>query len=351
MGSKKAKKTTKNVLRNFYPHEWEDAVSAVADDDRTPSRPPKVTITAVASVFARYADFEDGTSCWPSRQTVAARAGVRRDTVSKVTDWFISQGLMVKVRTRRNNVSEFDLVIPSEGSLVDPLEDQPISPEVVPREDQPKPGVDPLVDPLVVPLEAHNLLPPTGGKEEGGAAAPPDGAAAAPQGYEEHHEEADGIARNIRDRSDHPVVRPAVIEAIARLLADGAPPQAIEDRAVKRLEGSNGNGPVTYVVRYLNSLNAEDFTVAEHLQPAWEEFGDVDADLHYRTDYNGPSFYQRFKRSFPSLDDTEEFAQLPVEQQHAALDFMRELTQEARQVRRQLDDAWDAKSEPVEYDF
>lgn len=147
---------------------WLRAVVDTAGADTADGRPEVAAIVAVASLRALRAN-PDGTGCYPAAATIAGKGGLKRGTVGRVDRWLVGAGLMVKVRTLRDNITEYRLVVPPEV--------QPEAGPVVPPEVQPEAvGCAPGCTPGCTPRE-HNLLPPNEMRREeerrGGADAPP----------------------------------------------------------------------------------------------------------------------------------------------------------------------------------
>jgi hypothetical protein len=163
--------------------EWQRTLRDFVFADVGSDRPAANSVLAVAACRVSCAN-SDGTSCFPSRTSLARWCGIRDETVRRCDEYLVDRGFMIEVRRRPGNVREFRLVLlesdrpladqpsslevpalggESAGAPVDALEDE--SPAIGIGLPETNPGlVEPLVPPPVeppVPLPgANNLRPP-----------------------------------------------------------------------------------------------------------------------------------------------------------------------------------------------
>ena len=140
---------------------WIRVVGRTARQDDTVDRPSVQAIELVALHRLLHAD-SDGSSCYPSQETLAQRAGVKRATVRAVDAWMLERGLIKHVRNRAAGLKEYRLTSPADG----PRGDQLNTAQMVPEGTNWQMADGPPDGPLDGPSGDHNLRPPTKGRKE-----------------------------------------------------------------------------------------------------------------------------------------------------------------------------------------
>jgi len=78
---------------------------------------------AVCFTLSMYGTYELGNKIFPSWLTVAKEAGVDRKTAMKVRDFLLEHNILITIRKREKNISEYEFGVPSEqlSNLLDQL--------------------------------------------------------------------------------------------------------------------------------------------------------------------------------------------------------------------------------------